>query len=88
MRDGNQALIEPTNAERKQRFFDLLVNVGFKQIEVGFPAASQTDYDYDYHGPSCMFITPLLPYFGMWCSAWIGLAASRLPPRHPVRSRR
>lgn len=46
MRDGNQALIEPMNAERKRRFFELLVKVGFKQIEVGFPAASQTDYDY------------------------------------------
>ena len=46
MRDGNQALIEPMNAERKRRFFDLLVKVGFKQIEVGFPAASQTDFDY------------------------------------------
>ena len=46
MRDGNQALIEPMNAECKRRFFDLLVKVGFKQIEVGFPAASQTDFDY------------------------------------------
>ncbi|MGS7253038.1 2-isopropylmalate synthase [Pseudomonas sp. SK] len=46
MRDGNQALIDPMNAERKRRFFDLLVKVGFKQIEVGFPAASQTDFDY------------------------------------------
>lgn len=46
MRDGNQALIEPMNAERKRRFFDLLVKTGFKQIEVGFPAASQTDFDY------------------------------------------
>nr|BFE91591.1 hypothetical protein GCM10020185_21270 [Pseudomonas brassicacearum subsp. brassicacearum] len=36
MRDGNQALIEPMNAERKRRFFDLLVKVGFKEIEVGF----------------------------------------------------
>lgn len=46
MRDGNQALIEPMNAERKRRFFELLVQIGFKQIEVGFPAASQTDFDY------------------------------------------
>ncbi|MFJ4131459.1 2-isopropylmalate synthase [Pseudomonas cyclaminis] len=46
MRDGNQALIEPMNAERKRRFFELLVKVGFKEIEVGFPAASQTDFDY------------------------------------------
>lgn len=46
MRDGNQALIEPMNAERKRRFFALLVKTGFKQIEVGFPAASQTDFDY------------------------------------------
>ncbi|AMA47586.1 2-isopropylmalate synthase [Pseudomonas alabamensis] len=46
MRDGNQALIEPMNLERKRRFFDLLVKIGFKEIEVGFPAASQTDFDY------------------------------------------
>lgn len=46
MRDGNQALIEPMNAERKRRFFELLVKTGFKEIEVGFPAASQTDFDY------------------------------------------
>ncbi|WP_449432045.1 2-isopropylmalate synthase [Pseudomonas putida] len=46
MRDGNQALIDPMNAERKRRFFELLVKVGFKEIEVGFPAASQTDFDY------------------------------------------
>ncbi len=46
LRDGNQALIEPMGAERKLRMFDLLVAVGFKQIEVGFPAASQTDFDF------------------------------------------
>ncbi len=46
LRDGNQALIEPMGPERKRRFFDLLVGMGFKEIEVGFPAASQTDYDF------------------------------------------
>ena len=46
LRDGNQALIEPMGAERKLRMFNLLVNMGFKEIEVGFPAASQTDFDF------------------------------------------
>jgi 2-isopropylmalate synthase len=46
LRDGNQALIEPMAAERKRRLFDLLVRLGFKEIEVGFPAASQTDFDF------------------------------------------
>jgi 2-isopropylmalate synthase len=46
LRDGNQALIEPMDAERKLRMFDLLVARGFKEIEVGFPSASQTDYDF------------------------------------------
>lgn len=46
LRDGNQALIEPMNSARKRRMFDLLVRTGFKEIEVGFPAASQTDYDF------------------------------------------
>lgn len=46
LRDGNQALIEPMDAARKRRMFDLLVRTGFKEIEVGFPAASQTDFDF------------------------------------------
>ncbi|HWK74764.1 MAG TPA: 2-isopropylmalate synthase [Povalibacter sp.] len=46
LRDGNQALIEPMDAARKRRMFDLLVKTGFKEIEVGFPAASQTDFDF------------------------------------------
>ena len=46
LRDGNQALIEPMGSERKRRMFELLVAVGFKEIEVGFPAASQTDFDF------------------------------------------
>ena len=46
LRDGNQALVEPMGPERKRRFFETLVAVGFKEIEVGFPAASQTDYDF------------------------------------------
>jgi 2-isopropylmalate synthase len=46
LRDGNQALIEPMNIDRKLRMFKLLVQVGFKEIEVGFPSASQTDFDF------------------------------------------
>ncbi len=46
LRDGNQALIEPMDVERKLRMFDLLVRMGFKEIEVGFPSASQTDFDF------------------------------------------
>src|SRR5512134_1937454 len=46
LRDGNQALIEPMDAERKLRMFNLLVTMGYKEIEIGFPAASQTDYDF------------------------------------------
>jgi 2-isopropylmalate synthase len=46
LRDGNQALIDPMNTERKLRMFDLLVRMGYKEIEVGFPAASQTDFDF------------------------------------------
>jgi 2-isopropylmalate synthase len=46
LRDGNQALVEPMGPERKRRMFDLLVRLGFKEIEVGFPAASQTDFDF------------------------------------------
>jgi 2-isopropylmalate synthase len=46
LRDGNQALIDPMNVERKRRMFEVLVEMGFKEIEVGFPAASQPDYDF------------------------------------------
>jgi 2-isopropylmalate synthase len=46
LRDGNQALIEPMDGPRKRRMFDMLVKIGFKEIEVGFPAASQTDFDF------------------------------------------
>jgi len=46
LRDGNQALIDPMNLERKMRMFDLLVRMGYKEIEVGFPSASQIDYDF------------------------------------------
>ena len=46
LRDGNQALIDPMTVERKRRMFDVLVGMGFKEIEVGFPAASQPDYDF------------------------------------------
>ena len=46
LRDGNQALVEPMDGERKRRYFDLLVRMGFKEIEVAFPSASQTDFDF------------------------------------------
>ncbi|MCH8498873.1 MAG: 2-isopropylmalate synthase [Marinobacter sp.] len=46
LRDGNQALIKPMGVSQKQRLFDLLVKLGFKEIEIGFPAASQPDFDF------------------------------------------
>jgi 2-isopropylmalate synthase len=46
LRDGNQALVNPMDAARKRRFFDLLVRLGVKEIEVGFPSASKTDFDF------------------------------------------
>ncbi|WP_194725463.1 2-isopropylmalate synthase [Noviherbaspirillum malthae] len=46
LRDGNQSLIEPMNPERKLRFFEMLVKIGLKEIEVAFPSASQTDFDF------------------------------------------
>ena len=46
LRDGNQALIDPMSPVRKRAMFDLLVKMGYKEIEVGFPSASQTDFDF------------------------------------------
>src|SRR5947208_16931658 len=46
LRDGNQALIEPMGPERKRRMFDLLLKIGFKEIEVGFPASSDTEHSF------------------------------------------
>src|SRR5258708_25307585 len=46
LRDGNQALIDPMDVARKRRLFESLVRMGFKEIEVGFPAASQPDFDF------------------------------------------
>ncbi len=46
LRDGNQALIDPMSPERKRKMFELLVRMGYRQIEVGFPSASQTDFDF------------------------------------------
>jgi isopropylmalate/homocitrate/citramalate synthase len=46
MRDGNQSLIDPMGVEKKLRFFDLLIKTGFKEIEIGFPSASQTEFDF------------------------------------------
>src|SRR5882762_11801688 len=49
LRDGNQALIEPMNRPRKLRMFETLVKCGLKEIEAGFPSASQTDFDFIRH---------------------------------------
>ena len=49
LRDGNQSLIEPMGLDRKMRMFDALLKMGFKEIEVGFPSASQTDFDFVRH---------------------------------------
>ena len=49
LRDGNQSLIEPMDPARKRQMFDLLVKMGYKEIEIGFPAASQTDFDFVRH---------------------------------------
>jgi 2-isopropylmalate synthase len=46
LRDGNQALVKPMNLDQKIKFFKYLVNIGFKEIEVGFPAASDTEYQF------------------------------------------
>ena len=46
LRDGNQALIDPMDSAKKLRFFEMLVNIGVKEIEVAFPSASQTDFDF------------------------------------------
>ncbi|MTI10615.1 2-isopropylmalate synthase [Curvivirga aplysinae] len=46
LRDGNQALIEPMGSDRKHRMYDLLIKMGYKEIEIGFPSASQTDFDF------------------------------------------
>ena len=46
LRDGNQALIEPMNVDEKMEMFDLLIKLGFKEIEIGFPAASQIEFDF------------------------------------------
>ena len=46
LRDGNQALIDPMNADKKQRFFDMLVRIGLKEIEIGFPSAGATEFDF------------------------------------------
>src|SRR5215212_8001447 len=46
LRDGNQALVEPMDSPRKQAMFDLLIRLGVKEIEVGFPSASKTDFDF------------------------------------------
>ncbi|RJQ75629.1 2-isopropylmalate synthase [Pseudonocardiaceae bacterium YIM PH 21723] len=49
LRDGNQALAEPMDTERKRRMFDMMISLGYKEIEVGYPSASQTDFDFVRH---------------------------------------
>ena len=67
LRDGNQALIEPMNASKKMRFFQMLVNIGIKEIEVAFPSASDTDFDFvrqlitEHHIPDDVTIEVLTP---------------------------
>lgn len=56
LRDGNQALIEPMNTTRKLQLFNLLVGIGFKEVEVAFPSASQTDFDFVRHLIDCQVI--------------------------------
>ena len=46
LRDGNQAIVDPMDAVKKTRFFDLLLEIGVKEIEIGFPAAGQTEFDF------------------------------------------
>src|SRR4051812_16743253 len=46
LRDGNQALVNPMDGDRKRRFFELLLALGYREIEVGFPSASKTDFDF------------------------------------------
>jgi hypothetical protein len=78
LRDGNQALIKPMGHERKLRMFDTLVAMGFKEIEVGFPAASQTDSDFvrflieTDHVPSSISTTRRLRCSAGLCSGWTG----------------
>src|SRR3954464_12727544 len=67
LRDGNQALIEPMDQRRKRAMFDMLVKIGFKEIEGAFPSASQTDFDFvrhlieDGHIPADVTIQVLTP---------------------------
>lgn len=68
LRDGNQALVEPMVVEEKVEMFNLLVKLGFKEIEVGFPAASQIEYDF----LRTLVERKLIPdawRFRCWCSA-------------------
>ena len=67
LRDGNQALFEPMNAERKMRMFKTLCAIGFKEIEIAFPSASQTEFDFvrklikEQHIPDDVTIEVLAP---------------------------
>ena len=61
LRDGNQALVTPMGIEEKLTFFHTLVDVGFKEIEVGFPSASETEYEIFNSGSSINFLT-IVPF--------------------------
>ena len=63
LRDGNQALIEPMVVEEKIEFFNLLVKLGFKEIEIGFPSASQLEYDFLRE----LVDRDLIPKCNAWC---------------------
>ena len=68
LRDGNQALIDPMDQTRKMRMFEELVAMGFKEIEVGFPSASQPDYDF-----VRQLIDTVVVVLRRWCFATMGV---------------
>ena len=75
LRDGNQALFEPMNGERKMRMFEQLVKIGFKEIEVGFPSASQIEFDFmrklieEKRIPDDVTVQVLTRHVSIWCAA-------------------
>ena len=81
LRDGNQALFEPMNVERKMRMFRTVCEIGFKEIEVGFPSASQTDFDFvrtlieGGHIPADVTIQVIVDHCELWVE--IGIATEQ-----------
>ena len=87
LRDGNQALIVPMSLEEKLEFFQMLVKIGFKEIEVGFPAASETEYEFLRTLIEKNMIPDDVTVQVLTSAATISSAApSRLSRAHPVRS--